>query len=149
MGSVSKVQKKVSARGGSARRDFVKRQQGCCFQILSFFRLASSEPKFVENFSSGRTEASSSSSVNSLSIRNLLSPSSHHVPESRGMASSAPHSRSSSPPAHDWATPPGSVSSSRQSSPHHNPKKLGRSRSCSSTLITYGTKKESSGSVLQ
>jgi hypothetical protein len=50
MGSVSKVKKRETAKGGSARPNFVKKKnQGCCIQILSWLRIPGfEEPKFID-----------------------------------------------------------------------------------------------------
>lgn len=50
MGSVSKVKKRETAKGGSARPNFVKKKhQGCCFQILSWLRIPGyDDPKFID-----------------------------------------------------------------------------------------------------
>ena len=50
MGSVAKVKKADSARGGSARAAFVKENQTCCFRWLSWLKLPGgyTEKKFVD-----------------------------------------------------------------------------------------------------
>jgi len=51
MGSVSRVVKKSSAVGGSAREAFVKEQKGCCFQLLGFCpAFGSPKSKFISGW---------------------------------------------------------------------------------------------------
>lgn len=125
-GYVAKVQKKDSARGGSARPDFVKRSQGCCFQLLSFLHLPGGyqHKKFVD---CSETDATTWSNTSSLSTKSHESQTSSQYSALR---------KSTTP------NPVDEVNADSQPLVPVNPKKLNPRRS-SSTLITYGTKKES------
>ena len=75
-GYVAKVEKKVSARGGSARPEFVKQRHGCCFQLLSFLHLPGgySEKKFVDWTSTTTTASSTRTAVSSSSLSSAPLP---------------------------------------------------------------------------
>ena len=157
MGSVTKVKKADSARGGSARAAFVQEHQPCCIRVLSWLKLPGGhkERKFVEipvshsqgtNSTSG-LEGSSSLSSSLRSVNN---------PVTRALYGSYPPSRqlsqrggcSSPMPTHQETEgtaipPPPSCSpphSNRSNTSHdNNPKQLHAQHS---SLIKYGTKKE-------
>jgi len=155
MGSVIKVKKADSARGGSARPAFVQENQTCCLRLLSWLKLPGGyqQKKFVEvtgvNQSQGTTStfAEGASSLSS-SLRSLSNP------VSRSLYGSYPPSRQlsqrdgSSPlplPTHheicETDTPPPEVNVNRSNKPpsKSNPKRLHSQRS---SLVTYGTKKD-------
>lgn len=49
MGSVFKCRKRSNARGGSARPDFVRRHQNCCFPIFGALGLQTGHDAFYKN----------------------------------------------------------------------------------------------------
>jgi len=71
MGSVAKVKKADSARGGSARAAFVKENQTCCFRCLSWLKLPGgyTEKKFVDATHSRDTSSRDGYSSLSSSLR--------------------------------------------------------------------------------
>lgn len=163
MGSVTKVKKADSARGGSARAAFVQENQSCCLRILSWLQLpgGQQQKKFVEvpiNQSQGTMSSVEGSSSLSSSLRSLNNPVIRSLygsyPPSRQMSLRDGSASMPMPTHHETSettetetdttvpppktAPPHSNQSSRSSS-KSNPKKL---RSQHSSLITYGTKKD-------
>lgn len=168
MGSVSKVKKEESARGGSARAAFVKENQTCCFRFINWIKLPGghTNKKFVAtgNLSNNSTEVysslSSSVNINDNPVARSLygsNPPSRNI-SLRGVEAMPSHQENIESENNDPPKPPTSLPgfSSKDTSPEktsyrfepghsatpgkiRNPKQL---QSLRSSLITYGNKKE-------
>jgi len=149
MGSVTKVQKADSARGGSARAAFVQDNQTCCLRLLSWLKLPGGyQKKFVDISASNNSQGTNSTIGTMLpdgysSLSSSLRSNSNPVykalygsnPPSRNLSqrdSPMPTHMETEETRNNGLPPPFGADKS-------NPKQL---YSQHSSLITYGTKKE-------